>query len=274
MSRLFKILIIETKNVCTRRCWFCKFGQERRDEAVVEMDWAVIERIIGNLSDLKFRGRVSWYGTNEPLLDGRMLDILKLTRRQCPQAFLSLLTNGDLLAEDRYRELRAGGLDALGVSVYDDETFEKVSRMRHDRRLVVLDRRALTPARIDNRGGNIAGEGDAFDGRLQEVANRTCARPFTTLMINARGDAVLCCSDVYGDVVMGDAKQERLEVIWRGPRFEHYRGVLRTTGRRGLTLCEGCSYSGAPPYVSYPRKSLRRKVELALWRARHASRRR
>jgi len=33
-----------------------------------------------------------------------MLDILKLTKKHCPHAFLSLLTNGDLLDETLYRD--------------------------------------------------------------------------------------------------------------------------------------------------------------------------
>jgi len=45
-------------------------------------------------------------------------------------------------------------------------------------------------------------------------------------------------------VVMGDVHEQRLEDIWRNERFAHYRHALATSGRRGLPLCEQCSYSG------------------------------
>jgi 2-iminoacetate synthase ThiH len=43
---LFKIILIETLNVCTRDCWFCKFGQERQDPGRFEMSWDTIEQIV------------------------------------------------------------------------------------------------------------------------------------------------------------------------------------------------------------------------------------
>ena len=104
MIELFKVVLIETMHACTRSCWFCKFGQIRQDDSKARMNWETINRIILNLSDLDYSGRISWFWINEPLLDKRMLDILKLTKKHCPHAFLSLLTNGDLLDETLYRD--------------------------------------------------------------------------------------------------------------------------------------------------------------------------
>ena len=171
VTDLFNVILIETKNVCTRKCWLCKFGQVRQDEAIVEMDWETIERIIYNLRDLNYSGRISWFCINEPLMEKRMLKILKLTRTHCTRAFLSLITNGDLLSQALYRSLRTEGLDALGVSIYDDKTFIKVEQIK-DERLVMLDMRHALPGHLENRQ-----EARAFEDYQRKFVNRSCERP-------------------------------------------------------------------------------------------------
>jgi MoaA/NifB/PqqE/SkfB family radical SAM enzyme len=250
-SSLFKIVLIETLNVCTRDCWFCKFGQERQDPGRFEMAWDTIERIVYNLRDLDYRGRISWFWINEPLMDKRLGKILQLTRDNCPRAFLSLVTNGDLLNAERYELLRQSGLDALGVSVYDDETYEKVAPLRNGR-LTILDMRGPHPGCLENRAGSVKQNAAAFEDDKRRFVQRSCDRPFSGLTINAKGQAVLCCSDMYSDVVMGDVRDQRLEEIWAGEGFENYRKKLKESGRAGLKLCEGCSYGGQGYSVYYP----------------------
>jgi radical SAM protein with 4Fe4S-binding SPASM domain len=183
-------------------------------------------------------------------MDGRLPDILRLSKKHCPRAFLSLITNGDLLDEAMYRELRASGLDALGVSVYDDDMLDKLSSIENDGRLVTLDMRSPRPGQLENRAGSIPGDQDVFGH--EEVMLRSCGRPFTMLTINPKGQVVLCCSDMYSEVIMGDVREQRLEDIWTNERFEHYRARLSTEGRRELPLCRSCSYYGWSASVSYP----------------------
>jgi radical SAM protein with 4Fe4S-binding SPASM domain len=215
------------------------------------MDWSLIERIVRNLGELSYRGRISWFWINEPLLDRRMPDIVRLTRTQNPEAFLSLVTNGDMLTAESYDALKRAGLDGLGVSVYDDDTFEKVTPLV-DERLAIMDMRSVGPGRLDNRGGNIKQRPAEFERYRRRSSSRSCARPFNMMTINARGQAVLCCSDMYSDVVMGDVRSQRLEDIWNNAAFERYRRALDTNGREGLKLCGECSFPGDASPVRYP----------------------
>jgi len=251
INKLFNVILIETKNECTRKCWFCKFGQARQDKVTVKMDWHIVERIISNLSDLNYSGRISWFWINEPLMEKRMLEILKLTRSKCPRAFLSLITNGDLLNKTVYRSLRKAGMDALGVSVYDDKTFNKIEKIM-DKRIVTFDMRNISANRLENRGGNIKKNAYLFEEGQQQLVNKSCNRPFSMMTINPKGQVVLCCSDMYSDVVMGDVKKQRLEEIWNNKLYEHYRNTLSNLGRKGLKLCDGCSHNGNASGVFYP----------------------
>ena len=247
--RLFNVVLIETHSFCNRSCWFCKFGQERRDGYKAHMAWTTIERIVLNLKRLNYSGRISWYFINEPLLEKRIIQIVEFTRKHCPGAFLSLVTNGDLLDGKKYHQLRQAGLDALGVSVYDDKTYQKVVQIQRDKRFSIMDMRR---PQVDNRGGNVKTNVELFQETASQFMNRSCNRPFDMLVINAKGEVVLCCSDLYGDVVMGNANEERLEDIWYNEKFSHYRTTLKQHGRKGLKLCDGCSQEGRSSYVYYP----------------------
>ena len=246
---MFKVILIETHNRCNRTCWFCKFGQERQDPECTRMPMSTVERIIANLKDLDYRGRVSWFWINEPLMDKRIYDVLRLTREGLPKAFLSLVTNGDILTEDIYRKLRDSGLDALGVSIYDDVVFEKISKMRTGPRLVAIDQREVS---FENRGGNVKRNPADFQEARIRVVGESCARPFEMMVVNAKGKVALCCADLYTDVEMGDVKEHRLEAIWQNARFRRYRAALHKAGRKGLALCDDCSHDGGASRLYYP----------------------
>ena len=240
---IFRAILIETRTVCNRTCWFCKFGQERQDEKILQMEWDTILRILRNLKDLDYSGRISWYNINEPLSDRRMLRIIKETREHCPRAFISFATNGDLLTADLYRSLKENGLDALGISVYDDRTLQRMLPLA-DSQMILMDMRRAEPGLLENRGGNIQQHGPAFQRDRARFADRSCERPFSMMVVNPEGKVVLCCADMYSDVVMGSVAEQRLEVIWESPQFQEYRNTLKEEGRRNLRLCSDCSYSG------------------------------
>ncbi|MGE0758443.1 MAG: SPASM domain-containing protein, partial [Pirellulaceae bacterium] len=234
-------------------CWFCKFGQPRESEPVQRMSWPLIERIVANLQRLEYRGRLSWYKINEPLLDKRLEEILQLSRTSLPDCWLSLVSNGDLLTEEKFHRLLANGLDVLGVSVYDDEVLHKIRQFEHER-LIVLDRRpGAEGSFVENRGGNIQLlTDDTRERNARDVRQRNCLRPSTMMSVQPDGRASLCCCDLYGDIVVGDVNVEALEQIWWGDRLTLYRATLRDRGRSELPLCASCTYDGWPAPRLWP----------------------
>jgi radical SAM protein with 4Fe4S-binding SPASM domain len=247
---LFKAILIETRNICNRHCWFCKFGQERQDPDIEEIEWATIRQILANLKDLDYNGRISWHGINEPLMDPRIFDIVVETRAACPESFISLVTNGDLLTQHAYDRLKTS-VDVVGVSVYDDKVFDKVSPLA-DGQMKVIDMRRAAAGRLENRGGTVLHEAESFREHQRLFADRTCARPSFMLPVKPSGKVALCCADMYADVVMGNVHEQRLEDIWYGEAFTTYRRVLAREGRRNLKLCQGCSYNGDAGRIFYP----------------------
>lgn len=249
-ARLFTCVALETINHCNRSCHFCKFGQPKQVERVRLMPMDLIVRILLNLQDLQFTGRVSLFKINEPLMDKRIFDLVRLTKSILPNCYCTVLSNGDLISAEVCERFLRSGLDSLSVSVYDDATLVKITEINRKlgNPIFVTDRRASDEL-FDNRGGNVVLT------RLQprDTMHRDCQRPSTMLNVNVDGTVVLCCVDFYGAAVMGNLQTERAEDIWFGPRFEHYRTELRANGRAALPLCNTCDHTGAGHDKFFPK---------------------
>ena len=72
-----------------------------------------------------------------------------------------------------------------------------------------------------------------------------CVRPFRSMQINWRGEAILCCNDYHADVVCGNANFSSVAFIWEhSETLQKYRQKLLDKDRRDLKLCELCSFKG------------------------------
>jgi sulfatase maturation enzyme AslB (radical SAM superfamily) len=227
LTPLFQAITIETIGACNYACWFCRYGQarysaERSDHRAgsKRMAWQTIERIVLNLAELGYDGRVSWYRINEPLLDKRLPEICRITKRHLPDCHQTIITNGELLTQQLYDSLVASGLDHLTVSVYSDDIWNKALRLQMPK-ANIKDRRDPS-YRWENRGGNIV----QLVGTKPVPLTQDCQRPSTMMNVLPNGDVALCCADLYGDVVMGNVNRSRLEAIWYGEEFARYRERL------------------------------------------------
>lgn len=263
-GKLFLIVQIETQNRCTRSCWFCKFGQARKDPVDLCLSPSVFERIVSELGKLNFSGRISVYGINEPLLDDRIVDFVAGLRRACPRAFLSLDTNGDLLDRTMLDRLSHAGANAIIANAYDRTAMRRLGGLADDGPLILEDFRDAAP-RVENRGGNVRLPRPIFDSA--QWIDRACLRPSTTLQIRANGDVVLCCGDMYGDVVFGNVAEQSLVSIWNSPDMRLTRRRLRRGERRDLPLCDSCSHDGTASFrVPMAVRAARVRRLQKLWR--------
>lgn len=239
--KLFNVVQIETRNTCTRKCWFCKFGQERQDETILTMSDETIVKIANELQQLDYSGGIFLFDINEPLQDARLCEIIEIFNSKCPRAFLSIATNGDLLTETIYQKLINAGLDRIVIDIYDDRAMRRLGKYKAFDKVILKDRR-ISERFINNRGGNIKVNQDKFEP--ESFADRSCKRPFNMLNIRPNGNVALCCSDLYGDIVMGNVIENSLEEVWNSEKFVMYRHELKNNGRANLELCKTCSHPG------------------------------
>ncbi|MBV21947.1 MAG: hypothetical protein CMI57_00390 [Parcubacteria group bacterium] len=67
-----------------------------------------------------------------------------------------------------------------------------------------------------------------------------CHQLWKWMVVNWDGRVVLCCSDIYTNVVVGDLKKEKIEDIWKGPVLSKLREEFINRNGRKNGICKSC----------------------------------
>jgi hypothetical protein len=268
---LFTRIQIQTVSWCNRSCAFCPSGKFPVPKTFMARE--VYQRLLDQLHDLQFAGRISPYLMNESLLDRRLPELIADTRERCPDSWIAINTNGDALSERLLERLYDAGLNCLDVNAYDDTaqyktylalaqrfaarrdditvntgyldpTFNQLDLPRSTKILHCRDmsdwegrfRAKLATPHLTNRSGNVP-----ESRQLAAPLALGCERPFQQMYINYHGEAVLCCNDWRFEVIMGDTATSTLQEIWYNTKYRAYRRHLQRQNR-AMPLCTTCDY--------------------------------
>lgn len=109
----------------------------------------------------------------------------------------------------------------------------------HDNNMPSRKHDVSTRHHIANRAGNIPN----FMPALSAPLGKMCVRPFREMVINWRGDAVLCCNDYGAEASSGNVTQRSVEELFNDARYHAYRVKLQAKNR-DIHLCDKCDYNG------------------------------
>lgn len=156
---IFDSVTFETGTECNRKCRCCPNAYYTREKAKASNE--LFHKIIDELEEIDYDGRISLYLYNEPLLDTRIVYFISEIRRKCSNSYIFLTTNGDFLNLSLYREMVRAGLDKLVVSLYDGEINEDLKylyntlepqekrRLRHAGFMKMLKETRISTAELD-----------------------------------------------------------------------------------------------------------------------------
>jgi radical SAM protein with 4Fe4S-binding SPASM domain len=236
---LFTQVLLETRTDCNRRCAFCPQAFQQRP--FQEMPWEVFERIIHNVVELEFSGRLGFAMTNEPLLDSRLVEMVAYARKASPRFFLDVTTNGNPLTLELADALFAAGLDNLNINDYRSD--RETERYKLSQNIEAVSQAYATNPKLEynyrrtdeilsTRGGHV--DKQTENRRLHAF----CNYPFRKLAIAPSGDVVLCCMDYLYEVRFGNVTETSLEEIWHSQALNEYRVMLLNRKREGI--CAKC----------------------------------
>jgi radical SAM protein with 4Fe4S-binding SPASM domain len=195
------------------------------------------ELILNSAFSYGYTGRISPHFFGEPLLDKRLMQLIGYAKQKCPHAFIQIMSNGDMLTEPLLLKLIEKGVDHIIVTNYDDTQNEE---------LIMLSRKYATHVRyrsyqdlcLTNRAGKI------FHLESSK-SNSPCFRPSKQMVINWKGNVLLCCQDYCEEYVLGNVRNESLLTIWNSKKFEQYKEMLsKEGGRQKIEICKKCDHSG------------------------------
>lgn len=236
---LFQQVLIETRTDCNNRCPFCPHTFVKKELGI--MTWECYSNIINQLCDIDYNGRVALMLSNEPLLDERLVDMVKFAKSKSQRFFLDITTNGKLLSVKKIDQLFAVGMDNININDYrkDRDQFpdkwspniESIfSAYGNNPKVSFYKRR--TDERLPNYAGNIPQQ---YNKELFGF----CNYPFRKLTISYKGDVLLCCDDFTYKTNFGNVMTDSIVECWNNPVLNTIRHSL-LRGER-MNLCEKCN---------------------------------
>ena len=242
---LFSMVEIETMNKCNGECAFCPVNKFDDPREFKRMDEDLFRSIIYQLKEINFKGRISIFSNNEPLMDKRIFDFVKYIKKELPSIHLSFFTNGLLLDIEKFNKL-IPDCDTFCIDIYyaDNEYIPNnimpiVNECMGNKslqtkvKIQLINKNAIR----NNRGGKSKNRKNIY--KLET----TCLLPFKQVIIRPDGKLSLCCNDASGSFTLGDLTKEKLTDIWYNNNFKEIRDKLRYN-RRQIDMCDKCDNFG------------------------------
>jgi GTP 3',8-cyclase len=230
---LFPTLIaIETSRFCNHRCHYCPVSTIGSVKEL--MTWSTFDCIVRELQKMRWSGVVCWNYLSEPLLDDRLLAMIKTLKDSCPKSKPIVYTNADALTESLVRDLIDAGMHRMII------TRHPPFRAKWDNAVSQIARQFPKKIRIQP-----SLEGEQWLHNYAGEVNRhlpprkRCDAVYESLTILCSGDVLMCCQCAHRKPTMGNIQDISLLGIWNSSAFVRVRADAK---RREPTLpiCKAC----------------------------------
>lgn len=117
---------IEISSLCNRKCNYCPQCKIKRTRELFPLD--TFEKIMNELKEINYCGGLAFHQYNEPLLEYEHLcKCISIAKRINPGIRLELYTNGDLLAREKFVQLKKMGINRMVITCHlnKDEVWSK-----------------------------------------------------------------------------------------------------------------------------------------------------
>ena len=235
---MFSQVLLETRTDCNRKCKFCP--QAHFSRPLKSMDWDVFTKVIDELAEMEFSGRVAMYMTNEPLIEPRLMEMIKYARNKSARFFIDITTNGKNLSSKLLDEFFLSGLDNININDYRSDRKSSPDKISKSLEKTIRDFKSNPKVTYNKRStvevlSNYAG---TIKDSNRKLLSEFCNYPFRKLAISAEGNIILCCNDYTYKTNFGNVVSESLSNIWNSEALNNYRNNLLNEIRVGI--CNGC----------------------------------
>jgi len=248
---IFRYVDIEISTACNyNKCIYCP--NSLYDRSLPEnnkiLETSVFQNVINQLEAMDFRGRISPVRFNEPLSDGRLLELMTYSKERLPKAKNVVYTNGHLLKPEKYDELKSV-VDSFMVTAHSnplsDSLEDLFDYLEIPEKLLLKDKweykkisfnRHTDNTEITNRGGLIA-----FNKAYKSRGEDKCIhKKLDGLIVDYTGNILACCEDYFGILKFGNVKEEKIMGIWNKPSFVKFRREAKH-GVLSSEICKKCA---------------------------------
>ena len=196
------------------------------------------QKIIEQLVELDFSGRLSHEFYGEPTLHPDYHRIIRYTKERLPKVKIELYSNGTQLHLEKIRQLRELGLDEFIITKHegqDLQNFEEALSLMSAEEKRHIQYREHEEIYKTNRGGVL----DDIGGKKQPLL--PCYIPSFLLTITVKGNVLPCFEDFFQHHEMGNVFETPLKDIWYGEKFSAFRQDLKKGLRHKYKACSECN---------------------------------
>jgi 8-amino-3,8-dideoxy-alpha-D-manno-octulosonate transaminase len=194
----------------------------------------VFQKVIDELAEMNFKGKIMPHHYGEPLLDTRLEKLVSYTKKKLPKSIVVIYTNGDFLTLSRYWKLRKAGVDQFYVTNHDNHTPVHIQKLLKDPEIsptIIFYSLNKKTTPLFNRGGLVKTNKTIIINKCSNVNN---------LIIDYRGQVTLCCNDYLSKYKFGDVAKEKVIDIWNQPDYVKLRQQINQ-GVFKLPICQDCT---------------------------------
>lgn len=269
---LFDAVFFEVRTRCNGHCKFCLASVESDPREDISMPRELFEKVLQDLVDLQYEGRLAFHNNNEPLLFKELPEFVSRAKERLPQCHIHILTNGRSLTLPKMERLIEAGVDQVSVNVYRTNSDEPIPQVLTKIRTELLER-MFSDSELEVLGlGNDQSpkkpkfsfvvsarlENEILDSRAGTAPNKKapatvargfCQYPFTQFIVTANGQVAGCCNDLLFELPMGNVRTSSVFEIWMGEEFSQLRKNLLNGERKAVKTCSKCDFIGVkkPP---------------------------
>lgn len=235
---LFTAVEIEINSNCNMSCSYCPNAvAERIEQGYMTIE--LYEKIINQLLEIKFEGRISYDFYNEPTLSPNLVNFIELTKKKLPKCSIELYSNGTKLDMTFFDTLENAGVDKFIITKHEkinhiifDDTYENLSSSQ----LKKIIYRKYNEINLTNRGGTL----HHIHGKINTTL-LPCQIPTSILTITNKGNVIACFEDFYQKNTMGNIQDLSLIEIWNSKKYISFRKKLLQGLRHQFEACKDCS---------------------------------
>lgn len=231
---------IEVNTECNRKCSYCSNFHFPKSPLLMDDD--VYHKVIDDLAEINFRGRIAPHQSSEPLMHPRLSELVTYANQRLTRADFAIYTNGDFLNRERFDELNEAGVNSWIITQHGGNIprplRELVASLTAQERKHVIYQ-TLEGVNLFNRSipGLVAPERRAIPN--------PCFHASFHLQVLVNGDIAQCCMGFMGEKIFGNVRQRNVLDIWMDRGFRKFRTDVGH-GKFELEVCQKCVFDTDP----------------------------
>lgn len=238
INKYFLGIEIEINHHCNLSCKYCPNDKNVRSSQGL-MTTEQFIKILFQLKDIAYEGKISYHFYNEPLLHPEIENFVKLSKEILPKTRSEIFTNGVYLNREKFNSLKLAGVDKFTITQHQgikkiifDDVFQALTPEEKS----CVKYYNYTQLIYSNRGGLVD-----CGKSIKDPLNRICLIPSCSLVVTVNGNVVTCYEDYHEKNIMGNIFEEHISKIWEKPKYVEFRNELRKGQRNKYDVCRTCN---------------------------------